>query len=114
MNTFYINKTQINDNKVYIDGDDYHHIKNVLRIKPNEKVYLCADSQRYMAFLSKYFDDKVEFEIIEKLQDSTETSVDITLFQGLPKQDKMELIIQKCTELRCKKLCSSYYGAFYS
>ena len=100
MNSFYFNDYQLKDNKVYIEGEDFHHIKNVLRCKHNEQVYLCDEfSQRYLAKINNFLEDKVEIEILEKLDRSTENKVDITLFQGLPKQDKLELIIQKCTEL---------------
>jgi len=103
LNTFYINKSQIKDNNIQISGDDFHHIKNVLRLKKGEEIYVCDEvGSRYLVNIDEYFKDYVNLKIVEKYNDPTESKVNITLFQGLPKQDKMELIIQKGTELGVK------------
>ena len=103
MTTFYVTKEQINNNIITIDGEDLHHIKDVLRFKIGESVDICDDEMiRYKAKLAFYDDKGANFEILSKSEMSTELSVDITLFQGLPKSDKMDLIVQKCTELRSK------------
>ena len=101
MMTFYINKNQVNSGKITVGGEDFHHIKNVLRFKIGEVATFCdGDRKSYQAKLINYNKEEAEFDIIQECYDDTETSVDITLLQGIPKQDKMELIIQKCTELR--------------
>jgi 16S rRNA (uracil1498-N3)-methyltransferase len=80
-------------------GDDLHHIKNVLRLKPDEKIHICNDSgTKFEATLKSYEGDKGVFELTKEIG-SSESCVDITLFQGLPKSDKMDYIIQKTTEL---------------
>lgn len=100
MNTFFVKNSQINNKKAYIIEDDFHHIKNVLRLKIGEKIYICDENaSKYCAKLSDYTQNEAIFEIIEKLDIRVEMPVKVTLFQGLPKQEKMELIIQKCTEL---------------
>jgi 16S rRNA (uracil1498-N3)-methyltransferase len=100
MNTFYVNKSQFNENKVYIDGDDYHHIKNVLRIKQNEMVYVCDnDAQKYDAKLIEYKDNRAIFEVQKSNSKPSELNCRVTLYQGIPKFDKMDYIIQKTTEL---------------
>ena len=100
-NTFYIKKSQINDNVAFIDGADFHHIKDVLRVKTGENVNICdEDGNKYKAQLIEYKDKEAWFSLfIDYAQEEVESKVDITLFQGLPKQDKMEYIIQKGTEL---------------
>ena len=100
VNTFYIKNNQLNNGKAYISGDDFHHIKNVLRLKKGEEVYICDDNEtKYYSKLVDYKDTEAEFEILYKFNNDSELPVDITLYQGLPKQDKMELIVQKSTEL---------------
>ena len=100
LNTFYIKNNQVNNGKAYISGDDFHHIKNVLRLKKGEEVYICDENEtKYYSKLVDYKDTEAEFEILYKFNNNSELPVDITLYQGLPKQDKMELIVQKSTEL---------------
>lgn len=105
LNTFFVKQTQVNNNLVNISDDDFHHIKHVLRLKINEKAYICDDkSNKFLAKLVKYEENKAVFEIEEQVMQSSETSVNITLFQGFPKKDKLELIIQKATELGVKAI----------
>ncbi len=100
MTTFYVTQEQINNGFITITGEDLHHIKDVLRLKTGESIDICDSAgTRYKTKLSSYDKDLAKFEIVSKENYSTELSVDITLYQGLPKGDKMELIIQKCTEL---------------
>jgi len=103
MQTFYISTNQITkNNTIYIDGDDYNHIKNVLRLKINEKIWICDNNQkRYYVNLEKYDieQSRVYFSIIEKTDFTTEPIINIDLYQGLPKGEKFEIIIQKATEL---------------
>lgn len=104
MTTFFVEKNQVNDNKIQIFGDDFHHIKNVLRLKLGEELNICADGERYLVKIFEFGTDYVTFEILNKLDYTTELPVNITLFQGLPKQDKMELITQKATELGVREI----------
>ncbi len=99
MNTFFVKNSQIEFKNVNIMDEDFHHIKNVLRLKENEEIYICDESlHKFEAKLKEYKNECAIFEIINEV-DNSELSVDITLYQGLPKQDKMDLIVQKCTEL---------------
>ena len=105
MNTFYTNKKHIKSSLAFIDGEDFHHIKNVLRVKTGEEAYICDDDgHKYKAKLTKYTDNSADFEIIGEIQESVESKVNITLIQGFPKKDKLELIIQKATELGAKEI----------
>ena len=103
MSTFYISNSQIEDNIVKVVGDDLHHIKDVLRVKTGEILDFCDENAiRYRCKLSQYADSCGIFEIISKTSESTESCVNITLFQGLPKQERMDLVVQKASELGVK------------
>ena len=100
MSTFYVENNQIKDGYISILGDDYRHIKNVLRCKIGEKLDICDENAvRYKTKINKYIEDEVVCEIETIDENSTESPINITLFQGLPKSDKLELIIQQATEM---------------
>ncbi|MCI7796912.1 MAG: 16S rRNA (uracil(1498)-N(3))-methyltransferase [Lachnospiraceae bacterium] len=88
------------DTDVTITGPDVNHIKNVLRMKPGERV-LVSDGKGLNRFceIEEIGADLVRAKILEDQVKNTELPVRVTLYQGLPKADKMELIIQKCVEL---------------
>jgi len=100
MHNFFVDKSQITGNKIKIVGDDYNHIKNVLRMNSGDKFFVSEmnEEKRYIVAIDKILENEVECLIVEEVN-STEPSVNLTIFQGIPKADKMELIIQKCTEL---------------
>ena len=83
-----------------ITGPDVNHIKNVLRMKPGEKILLSdGKGTNCLCEITELFPDKVLAKILPEEVDDTELPVQVTLYQGLPKADKMEFIIQKCVEL---------------
>lgn len=105
MSTFYIKNEQISDDKIYILDDDFNHIKNVLRYKENDNLDVCDENGiRYKTKIESFDTNRVILNIMETDNKSTECDINITLFQGLPKSDKMELIIQKCTEIGVKEI----------
>ncbi|SDM75559.1 MULTISPECIES: 16S rRNA (uracil(1498)-N(3))-methyltransferase [Lachnospira] len=86
----------------YIDivGGDVNHIKNVLRLKTGDEVLVSTgDNLDYSCLIDSLSDELVRVTIKEKREKTNELPIEVYLFQGLPKQDKMELIIQKCVEL---------------
>lgn len=100
MHRFFVQENQILENEIVIEGADVNHIKNVLRMKVNDGIMVsCGAIKEYICRI-KTFDDNV---IIATVDDVKEVDVElkskIYLFQGLPKSDKMELIIQKAVEL---------------
>ena len=100
MSTFYIKNNQIKDGYISILGDDYKHIKNVLRCKIGEYIDICDENAiRYKTKIAKYMEDEVVCQVEKIDENSTESPINITLYQGLPKSDKLELIIQKATEI---------------
>lgn len=106
MQKFFVKSEQIEENIIKIIGTDVNHIINVLRLKKDDEIQICNEdtSENYIAKITQYDKEKVICDIEKKLITTVETNVDITVYQGLPKADKMELIIQKTTEIGVKKI----------
>ena len=104
MYQFFVEENQLAGDRISILGSDVNHIKNVLRMKTGERVRVsikCDSSlaqKSYLGVRDSITEDEVMV-MIEEEALNTELSNSIYLFQGLPKGDKMELIIQKCVEL---------------
>ena len=100
MNRFFVKKDDIADNSAVITGEDLKHISKVLRMAPGDKVMLCdGEGYQYLAEIREITKDCARLEIAGSEKCAAEPAQRITLYQGLPKGDKMELIIQKCVEL---------------
>lgn len=99
MSRYFVDASQINDKSVIITGEDYQHLKKVLRVDIGDPLVVCCNGFDYNVTVESILNDKIVASIIEKSPNVTESRLKITLFQGLPKQDKMELVIQKCVEL---------------
>ena len=97
-NFFAYEKNRQNSHYI-IDGADYNHIKNVLRMEIGDTCLVSCGGKSDLCRIDGFFDDAVSLEILEVDYTDTELPVKIYLFQGLPKGDKMEYIIQKCVEL---------------
>lgn len=105
MSTFFVKNNQVTEKSIEIIDEDVNHIKNVLRYKIDDEIDVCDENgTRYKTKIEKFEKDSIMLEIIEKSIKNTECSLNITLFQGLPKADKMDLITQKCTELGIKEI----------
>ncbi len=100
MQHFFVTPAQVREGQIYIEGSDVNHMKNVLRMRIGEELMVSdGDNLKYRCAVEAYREDTVFLRIIEKMQADTELASRICLFQGLPKQDKMELIVQKAVEL---------------
>lgn len=103
MYQFFVEPNQINehDRTVIILGGDVNHIKNVLRMKAGEELNVVTgqDAKEYRCGIVAFEEDRVICELRFVREESNEMPVRVYLFQGLPKADKMELIIQKAVEL---------------
>ena len=101
MYQFFVEPSQISDKTVIIEGGDVNHIKNVLRMKPGEEIAVSngQDGKEYRCGIVNIEEDRVVCELRFVKEDGLELSSRVHLFQGLPKADKMELIIQKAVEL---------------
>ena len=100
MYRFYVSADQLAEKEVFISGGDVNHIKNVLRLEVGDWIVACdGNGTDYVSRIQSICSDEF-FASIEKVQPTgTELPVRITLFQGMPKKDKLELIIQKAVEL---------------
>ena len=100
MNHFFTEPGNIADGKIYISGSDVNHIKNVLRMKPDEELLISDGTGKdYLCRISDINEKEIICQIISEDVSRTEPTVKFFLFQGLPKADKMEMIIQKSVEL---------------
>ncbi len=99
MFNFFVGKENQQDNSYSIYGSDYNHIINVLRMKKGDKFIVNCEGKGSLCELSEIYTDYLLCNIIEEKYNDTQLPLKIYLFQGLPKGDKMELIIQKCVEL---------------
>lgn len=100
MYRFYIEASQKQGDTIEIVGEDVNHIKNVLRMKNGEKFILCdGEGTDFLCELAGARERNLLANVLEEHSSETELPVRLVLFQGLPKKDKMELIIQKAVEL---------------
>lgn len=106
MHKFFIEKNQITENEIYIIDKDLIHIKNVLRLKPLDKIQVSCEGTNYLCEISSISKEEVKAEILSYSLGNNESNIEITLFQGLAKGSKMDLIIQKGVEIGVK----DFYG----
>lgn len=100
MYQFFVDDAQIGKEFITITGSDVNHIRNVLRMKPGEKIRVSNQKgQDYLCSISEFSDDFVQADILDSEAANTELSAKIYLFQALPKGDRMETVIQKAVEL---------------
>ena len=99
---YFTSEEEINDELVKIEGTDAKHLKNTLRAQIGEEVSIVTDAGEYVASIIDFENDSVICKIKYKTDINNEASIHITLCQGLPKQAKMEDIIQQNTEVGVK------------
>lgn len=102
MHKFFINSENIDykNNKIIITGEDVNHITKVLRLRCGESIKISdGNGNEYIGIIEVFDKKSVTCSIAEKFKNETEPKVKITLFQALPKAQKMDLIVQKCVEI---------------
>lgn len=101
MQHFFVEPSQIIGNEIRITGEDVGHIRRVLRMKEGEELSVGngMDDTEYRCQIDHFTDDEVVCKIRFIKEDGVELPARIYLFQGLPKSDKMELVVQKAVEL---------------
>ena len=106
MYKFFVNSNQVKDGTITIIGYDVNHILNVLRLKIEDKIQICDKDieKNYVCEIININSEAVKCRILKESKNDLKSNINITVFQGLPKTDKMELIIQKCTELGVKEI----------
>ena len=101
MPKFFVKEEQIKDNEIIIIGQDVKHIKKVLRAKTGDELQICnsQNGENFLCEIQDLENEDITCKIKEKIQEKVESNIKVTIFQGLPKADKMEYIIQKSVEL---------------
>lgn len=99
MYNFFVNSDNKKGNHYFIIGDDFNHIKNVLRMGVGDTFLVSCDDMSDLCEIESIEIDTIVVKIIEQNFQNTNLPIKIHLFQGLPKSDKLELIIQKAVEL---------------
>lgn len=101
MSRFFVDAADVGENSIFIrKKEDIRHIARVLRLREGDQVEISDSCQwEYKAELTRICEELVEARILDKQRFSREPEVQVTLFQGIPKQSKMESIVQKCVEL---------------
>lgn len=102
---FFINRGFLAGEVVRITGSDYNHISRSLRLNPGEEIIVTTgDGWEYLVKISAFGSGAVEGRIVEKKENHSEPPLSITLAQAIPKKNKLDLIIEKSTELGIKRI----------
>ncbi len=104
MYNFFVESSQKTHDGYLIVGKDYNHIKNVLRMKTGEDLLVTFDGKSDLCCIMDFTPTEVVVKVIKPDYQSTELPVSITLFQGIAKGEKMELVIQKAVELGASEI----------
>ena len=99
MHNFFVDENNRQGDVYFITDADFNHIKNVLRMKQGDRFLVSSASKSDLCVLDSFTEDAVIAKITEEDYQDTSLTVKLYLFQGLPKSDKMELVIQKAVEL---------------
>lgn len=100
MHSFFVDKENISNDKITIIGEDVSHISRVLRLRCNDEILISdGECNEYFCSIESICKTQVICNILKRRLNKTESPLKITLFQGLPKSQKMDLIIQKCVEI---------------
>lgn len=103
MHKFFVESHQVDDEYIEILGQDVKHIGNVLRLRPEEKIEICCEGINYYCEIKDILKDKIITKILSKKPGESEAPIEIVLYQGLAKGNKMDLILQKGTEIGIKE-----------
>jgi len=105
MHKFFVPKSNIDGNNAVIDGEDVKHIYRVLRLQVGDKVSVNnSEGKEYIGEITSIDKKEVNINLLEENAINNESPVEVYLFQGLPKSTKMDLIVQKNTELGIKAI----------
>lgn len=89
----------VDSDKAYIIGDDARHIGRSLRMRLGDELIVCCKGVEYKTTIDTISDSEVVCSVLSSEPSKAEPKLSITLYQAMPKADKLELIIQKCVEL---------------
>ena len=104
MYNFFIDENLISENEVTVIGNDFNHLKKVLRMRVGDEFLVSVKGESHLCKITNLFDDYAKAEIVTRNYIDSNLPIDVYLFQGLPKSYKLELIIQKAVELGVTKI----------
>ena len=105
MPRFFVNTNEIENNTLFVSGDDARHIARSIRMAVGDEVTLCGeDGLDYICRLTKIRDELCECDIIRSEKSKSEPPYPLTLFMAYPKGDKLETVIQKAVELGASEI----------
>ena len=105
MHRFFVSPEQINNGCVTIAGDDVAHLSKVLRLRTGDSIIVCdCNGTDYECVLSEISKTEAVATIVSSCNNNGEPPINVTIYQGLPKSDKMDYIVQKCVELGAVKI----------
>src|SRR3990167_7275628 len=100
MNRFFVRRTNVRDNHATIAGEEYEHLRRVLRLGSGDRVTLFDDAGReHEAIIRSFGDAHCDAEILRSYPAGRESPLEATLALGLTKGEKMDLVVAKSTEL---------------
>lgn len=97
MNRFFITE-EITDNTAVLSGETFHHMKNVLKLREGEQIILIKNKKELLCNIDKTEKDSIIVSIQKELERQSENEFYVTLFQGIPKGDKLDFIVEKAVE----------------
>lgn len=102
---FFVSPEECGSDTIMIAGDDYNHIRNVLRLRIGDPIAVSDGIEReYLCRIEAYEDQKVVARIEDVCGNNAELQTELVLYQGYPKSDKLEMIIQKAVELGAARI----------
>ncbi len=100
MQRYFIPANKLTGSQIQLTGDEVHHIKNVMRNKPGDRIVVCIeDGYDYVCVIGEINSRQIDCRIVEKFPSQGEPQTKITIAQSLVKGDKLEWIVQKGTEI---------------
>lgn len=100
MHKFFVSKENIFQNACIIEGEDVKHIYKVLRLDAGDRISINdCEGAEYLGEIKEINKKEVKVNLLEKIELNNESNLKVHLYQGMPKSAKMDLIVQKCTEL---------------
>ncbi len=105
MHRFFVKRENIRKDSIIVDGEDVQHISRVLRLQPGDRIVLCdGEGTDYLSVIESMDKHSIRAAIIDKEASRGEPDIHVVLYQGIPKSTKMDLIIQKCTEMGINRI----------
>lgn len=109
MNRFFVESNNVMDDEIIVTGEDVQHISKVLRLRQGDRIMLCdGEGTDYLAEILELDKHSVRTGIITREPSRSEPDIEVILYQGIPKAAKMDLIIQKCTEMGISRIVPVY------